>query len=154
MLHGTPAGGCGLFGLLSKGFVVVAMVHDGKHGEELRKALEERMCDAVVAPDGGRFARPDLVSRAAAAHPGGKKRAKKSVSDKTEESNSQETDEVSGEGKKRKIDELFKKEKVKDEKKKKDHKTPKKSHKDKDKEVTPKKIEGKVKRSKKEKPKK
>ena len=100
VFHGSPAGGCGLFGLLKEGLVVVALAATEDHGQELRKAVVNRIRQAMCT-EGGTFSNPDFVKRAqelglrsAAAKP--KEKVKKEGSSTSHQSSEGEASDSSG----------------------------------------------------------
>ena len=62
-VHGSPAGGAGVFGLLSSQALVVAFVQDESHGRKLRDALLERVTESALTP-GGTFSSAELSRQA------------------------------------------------------------------------------------------
>ena len=60
ILHGTPAGGAGVYGLLSMRAYVVALVQDDAHGAKMRASLLDRIADSAMTP-GGVFRTPALA---------------------------------------------------------------------------------------------
>ena len=58
-LHGSPAGGAGVYGLLSQRAFVVALVQDDAHGTQMRASLLDRIADSALTP-GGSFSTGEL----------------------------------------------------------------------------------------------
>ena len=61
-IHGTPAAGVGVFAMMEKGCLVVALAQDDFHAKQLRASVLDRMKKAIVSGT-SRFSSQELFAR-------------------------------------------------------------------------------------------